>query len=82
MNAPSTHAATDQPRQLKRLLGPLDATMIVAGLILASLIALDLLVAEKTQANALPGLLIVLTGIPVYWLWRRKQKRGEAPAGF
>ena len=36
----------------------------------ASLIALVLLV-YKTKTS-LPGLLIVLTGIPVYFAWRRK----------
>ena len=44
-----------------------------AYMVIASLIALDLLVAEKTSANTLPGLIIVLSGIPVYWLWSRKQ---------
>lgn len=39
----------------------------------ASLIALDLLVAEKTRANTWPGLLIVLAGVPVYWGWRRRR---------
>ncbi|HXK61803.1 MAG TPA: amino acid permease [Acidobacteriota bacterium] len=40
--------------------------------ILALLIAFDLLIAEKTRANTIPGLIIVLTGLPVYVLWRRK----------
>lgn len=44
-----------------------------AYMVIASLIALDLLVAEKTRANTLPGLIIVLSGIPVYWIWNRKQ---------
>lgn len=44
-----------------------------AYMVIASLIALDLLVAEKTRANTLPGLIIVLSGIPVYWLWNRKR---------
>ncbi|NLH72285.1 MAG: amino acid permease [Verrucomicrobia bacterium] len=44
-----------------------------AYMVIASLIALDLLVAEKTRANTLPGLIIVLSGIPVYWLWSRKR---------
>lgn len=46
----------------------------------ASLIALVLLVAEKTRANAWPGLLIVLAGIPVYLLWQRRAGAGH-PGG-
>jgi APA family basic amino acid/polyamine antiporter len=38
----------------------------------ASFIALDLLISQKTRGNAWPGLLIVLAGVPVYLLWRRK----------
>jgi APA family basic amino acid/polyamine antiporter len=49
----------------------LPAIYIVAAL----LIALALLIAEKTRANSWPGLLIVLAGVPVYFLWR---KRGGA----
>jgi len=40
--------------------------------VLALLIAADLLIAEKTRGNTIPGLVIVLTGLPVYLLWRRK----------
>jgi APA family basic amino acid/polyamine antiporter len=49
----------------------LPALYVVA----ASLIALDLLVAAKTRGNAWPGMLIVLAGVPVYWLWRRRTVR-------
>ena len=42
----------------------------VVYLLLASLIAVDLLVSAKTRGNTLPGLAIVLSGIPVYALWR------------
>jgi len=38
---------------------------------LASAIAVILLIAEKTRAQALSGLVIVLLGVPVYFLWRR-----------
>ena len=41
--------------------------------IAASFIALNLLISAKTRAQAWPGLLIVLMGIPVYFWWRRKQ---------
>lgn len=54
----------------------LPALYIVA----AVLIALVLLVAEKTRANTWPGLLLVLAGVPVYALWaRRGTAQGEAP---
>jgi APA family basic amino acid/polyamine antiporter len=46
----------------------LPAVYIVA----ASLIAIDLLIAPKTQSNTWPGLLIVLAGVPVYFWWRRR----------
>ena len=50
---------------------------IIPGLyiILASLIALDLLISAKTRANTWPGLIIVLAGLPVYWLWHRRTAR-------
>jgi APA family basic amino acid/polyamine antiporter len=40
-------------------------------IVVASLIAVDLLISPKTRPNTWPGLLIVLAGVPVYWLWRR-----------
>jgi APA family basic amino acid/polyamine antiporter len=46
--------------------------------VLALLIAMDLLVAEKTRGNTIPGLVIVLTGLPVYLLWRRKGRAWPA----
>jgi len=45
----------------------------------ASLIAVDLLVSPKTRGNTLPGLAIVLSGIPVYWLWRRRRPVAQTP---
>ncbi len=50
----------------------------------AALIALVLLVAEKTRANTWPGLLIVLAGVPVYALGARRlaaRAKGELLAG-
>ncbi len=44
-----------------------------AYVVVASLIALDLLVSAKTRANAWPGLVIVLAGVPVYLFWRKRQ---------
>lgn len=40
-------------------------------IVFASLIAIDLLIAPKTRANAWPGLFLVLAGIPVYYFWKR-----------
>ncbi len=39
-------------------------------------VAILLLLAEKTRAQAVSGLVLVLVGLPVYWLWRA---RGAAP---
>ncbi|MDQ6872024.1 MAG: amino acid permease [Gemmatimonadota bacterium] len=38
---------------------------------LATAIAVILLIADKTRAQALSGLVIVLLGVPVYFLWRQ-----------
>jgi APA family basic amino acid/polyamine antiporter len=40
-------------------------------IVTASLIAVDLLLAAKTRGNTWPGLLIVVAGVPVYFLWKR-----------
>jgi len=45
-------------------------------IVAASLIVGVLLVAEKTRANTWPGLLIVLAGVPVYFLWKRGRPAG------
>ena len=45
-------------------------------LVLATLIALDLLISAKTRGNAWPGLLIVLAGVPVYFGWKKWGKGG------
>ncbi|MCX8107552.1 MAG: hypothetical protein N3G20_01975, partial [Verrucomicrobiae bacterium] len=50
-------------------------TVPAAYILLASLLAIDLLVAQKTRGNTVPGLLIVLSGIPVYLLWTRKRNQ-------
>jgi hypothetical protein len=39
--------------------------------VLATAIAIILLIADKTRAQALSGLVIVLLGVPVYFLWRK-----------
>lgn len=51
----------------------LPALYIVA----ASFIALDLLISEKTRGNTWPGLLIVLAGAPVYFVWKKLARTPE-----
>ncbi len=41
-------------------------------ILFAGFVCVVLLVAEKTRLNASLGLLLVLTGLPVYWIWRKK----------
>jgi APA family basic amino acid/polyamine antiporter len=41
-------------------------------IVLASAVAVVLLIADKTRAQALSGLVIVLIGIPVYYMWRKE----------
>ncbi len=40
-------------------------------ILLASAVGVAMLIADKTRAQALSGLVIVLLGVPVYFLWRR-----------
>lgn len=42
--------------------------------LLASAVAVILLVAEKTRAQALSGLVVVMLGLPVYYAWRRIER--------
>lgn len=39
----------------------------------AALISIDLLIAPKTQTNAWRGLMLVLTGVPIYFIWRTRR---------
>ena len=48
-------------------------------LLLCSAVAIILLVANKTRAQALSGLVLVLLGVPVYFAWRAAA-RGPRPA--
>ncbi len=41
-----------------------------AYLVLATLVAISLLISQTTRLQALIGLMLVLIGIPVYYLWR------------
>jgi APA family basic amino acid/polyamine antiporter len=38
---------------------------------LASAVAIILLIADKTRVQAISGLVVVLLGVPVYYLWRK-----------
>lgn len=40
---------------------------------MASIVAIILLIADKTRAQALAGLAIVVVGVPVFLLWRRSE---------
>lgn len=40
-------------------------------IVLAATVAVVLLIADKTRAQALSGLVLVALGVPVYFLWRR-----------
>jgi len=41
-------------------------------------VAVTLLVADKTRVQALSGLVIVLLGIPVYYIWHARDQRKAA----
>ncbi len=47
--------------------------------VVASLIALDLLLSAKTRPNTWPGLLIVVLGVPVYYLWGKRSFALKGP---
>ena len=50
-------------------------------IVLATTVAIILLVADKTRAQAVSGLVLVLLGVPVYFAWRAAGARTPAPAG-
>jgi APA family basic amino acid/polyamine antiporter len=43
-------------------------------IVLAAAVGLILLIADKTRAQALSGLALVLVGVPVYFVWRRAER--------
>ncbi len=47
--------------------------------LLAGALAIILLIADKTRAQAMAGLAIVLLGIPVFYLWRAGRRAPSAP---
>lgn len=66
----------DLPRPYRAVGYPVLPALYIA---LALAVAIILLVAEKTRAQAVSGLVLVLLGIPVFLLWRRSSA-GTTPA--
>jgi APA family basic amino acid/polyamine antiporter len=62
----------DLPRPYRAVGYPALPALYIA---LASAVAIILLVAEKTRAQAVSGLVLVLVGIPIFLLWRRMPAR-------
>jgi APA family basic amino acid/polyamine antiporter len=58
----------DEPRPYKAVGYPVLPGLYI---LLASGVAVTLLLADKTRVQALSGLVLVLLGVPVYLLWRR-----------
>jgi len=49
-------------------------------IVLAATVAVILLIADKTRAQALSGLALVLIGVPVYYVWRRVERPAIVPS--
>ncbi len=49
-------------------------------IVLASAVAVLLLLAAKTRTQAISGLVLVLVGVPVYYAWRATARRASLPA--
>ncbi|MHB1298259.1 MAG: APC family permease [Gemmatimonadaceae bacterium] len=64
----------DVPRPYKAVGYPFLPALYI---LLASFVAIVLLIADKTRAQALPGLVVVLLGVPVYFLTKRSITAGE-----
>jgi APA family basic amino acid/polyamine antiporter len=47
-------------------------------IVLASTVAVILLIADKTRAQAISGLILVALGVPVYYLWRGAKSTAQA----
>jgi basic amino acid/polyamine antiporter, APA family len=58
------------PRPYKAIGYPVLPALYIA---LASIVCVILLIADKTRAQAVSGLVLVLIGIPVYYLWRKAE---------
>jgi len=64
----------DVPRPYKAVGYPFLPALYI---VLASFVAIVLLIADKTRAQAIPGLVVVLLGVPVYFLTKRSITAGE-----
>lgn len=64
----------DVPRPYKAVGYPFLPALYI---LLASFVAIVLLIADKTRAQAIPGLVVVLLGVPVYFLTKRSITAGE-----
>jgi APA family basic amino acid/polyamine antiporter len=67
----------DTPRPYRAIGYPILPALYI---VLASTVALILLVAEKTRAQAISGLVLVVLGIPVYFAWRNAGRRASESA--
>ena len=67
----------DMPRPYRAVGYPVLPALYI---VLASAVALILLVAEKTRTQAFSGLVLVLVGIPVYFAWRGAGRRAPGSA--
>ncbi len=65
----------DAPRPYRAVGYPVLPALYV---ILAAGVAITLLVADKTRAQAFSGLVVVLLGVPVYFLTKRSITAGAA----
>ena len=64
----SVDSETERPRPAVR------RGWLIAG----TAVAVVLLIADKTRTQAISGLVLVLIGVPVYFLWRSVEGRGPA----
>jgi len=64
----------DVPRPYKAVGYPFLPALYI---VLASFVAIVLLIADKTRAQAIPGLVVVLLGVPVYFLTKRSITAAE-----
>ena len=65
----------DAPRPYRAVGYPVLPALYI---VLAAAVAVVLLIADKTRTQAFSGLVLVLIGVPVYFLWRSVEGRGPA----
>jgi APA family basic amino acid/polyamine antiporter len=64
----------DAPRPYRAVGYPVLPALYI---VLAAAVAVVLLIADKTRTQAFSGLVLVLIGVPVYFLWRSVEGRPE-----